>query len=548
MPPSRLSVSFGQTPATWLPLDYILLLILLVAATTVRLAFFNGPFGSDDVVYLSRAVQISKGIWSNANYNGSLRYGFNIPAGFFIYLFGVNLFAANLWPLLCSVAEVTIIYLFARTIWNRRIAFYCTLIFLSIPLHIAVSTRIHADPVVSLFVTLSFALFFIAERRNSRTLFFLTGISMGLIFWAKELVVITLLAFMAYPIISRRLNINWIYVILGGLTMLLLHFALMNIIAGDPLHLFKVVLGQVNRSFIQAGQGEDNAWYYFWYLFVDIKHTWLAPFFSFSMVFLVIYRYFSTANSIQNSGVCYTTFWLISLITVLSFTPVSLEPLRFVMKQSNYLTLFLAPIALLAGYQVAQIPRRLAFTALTAIVVGGIVLGAFEQQAYHVFTSNSKAALNFAKDHPQKWVVGSTNNANIVLVYSILEQDKSVTNRFGYLSDLIPPKKLTKFDNDIAMTQVYVIIDHETLGWGAGSAKVSGYINLDELPRCWQEASRLIPTGFGLGSAFLKTILNIVEKFPEKVANSLTEPFRKLLQPEPAIVYKIDGIDLWCGQ
>lgn len=542
MPP----LHFSQAPILrWLPVDYILLLMLLAVAIVIRLAFFNGPFGSDDLVYLSRAVEISNGIWSSANYNGSLRYGFNIPAGFFVYLFGINLFAVNLWTLLCSLAEIVVVYLFARTIWNQQTAFYSTLIFLSIPLHIAVSTRIHADSVVSLFVTLSFVLFFIAERLNSRILFFLTGLSIGFIFWVKELVIITLLAFIAYPIVFRRLNVRWIYIFFGGLVMLFLHFILMIAIAGDPLHLFKVVLGQIDRSFIQGGQGEDGVLYYFWYLFVDIKHTWLAPFLSFSIVFLFLRRFFSV--SVIDNGVRYTTFWLISLIAILSFTPVSLEPLRFVMKQSNYLTLFLAPIALLSGYQVAQLSQKLAFIILVVIVTGGIALGAFEQQAYQVFTSNSKAALEVAKNHPKQWFIGSTNNGNIVQVYSILEQNKDVADRFGYLSDTLPHRELTAFRN-IAMTQIYVIIDHETIGWGAGGTEVSGQINLDELPKCWQEVSRLIPTGLGLGSTFVRMILNIVEKFPEKTANSLAQPFRELLEPKPAIVYRVDGADLWCGK
>jgi len=327
--------------------------------------------------------------------------------------------------------------------------------------------------------------------------------------------------------------------------MLFLHFILMAAIAGDPLHLFKVVLGQIDRSFIQGEQGEDGVLYYFWYLFVDIKHTWLAPFLSFSIVFLFFRRFFSVG--VIDDGVRYTTFWLISLIAILSFTPVSLEPLRFVMKQSNYLTLFLAPIALLAGYQIAQFSQKLAFIALAVIVSGGVALGAFEQQAYRVFTSNSKAALEVAKNHPKKWFIGSTNNGNIVKVYSILEQNKDVADRFGYLSDTLPPRESTVF-SDIIMTQIYVILDHETLGWGAGGAKVSGQINLDELPSCWQEVSRLIPTGFGLGSAFVSMILNIVEKLPEKTANSLAQPFRKLLEPKPAIVYRVDGADLWCSK
>ena len=38
---------------------------------------------------------------------------------------------------------------------------------------------------------------------------------------------------------------------------------------------------------------------------------------------------------------------------------------------------------------------------LAVIMTGGLALGALEQQAYQVFTSNSKAAVAFAKAHPE---------------------------------------------------------------------------------------------------------------------------------------------------
>src|SRR5215467_13068169 len=72
--------------------QWMVLFALLVFSAMLRVASFNGPLGSDDVVYLGRAVEISNGVWSSANYNGSLRYGFNIPAGFIIYLLGLSAF------------------------------------------------------------------------------------------------------------------------------------------------------------------------------------------------------------------------------------------------------------------------------------------------------------------------------------------------------------------------------------------------------------------------------------------------------------------------
>jgi hypothetical protein len=82
-------------------------------ALVVRLVIYNGAFGSDDLTYFQRAAELARGEWTSANYNGALRYGFNLPVAGFIALFGESLFVANLWPLACSLIEISAVYIFA---------------------------------------------------------------------------------------------------------------------------------------------------------------------------------------------------------------------------------------------------------------------------------------------------------------------------------------------------------------------------------------------------------------------------------------------------
>ena len=143
--------------------------------------------------------------------------------------------------------------------------------------------------------------------------------------------------------------------------MLVGHLVLMYVITGDPLHLFKVVTGQVSRDFIGKGGGEDAAGYYLRYLFLDIKHTWIVAFLACAGIALFVRARWRarlaamgrprrppdhSATGVDRSiaeGTSFVLFWCIGMLLVLSIMPVSLSPLRFVMKQSNYLTLFLAP-------------------------------------------------------------------------------------------------------------------------------------------------------------------------------------------------------------
>lgn len=520
--------------------DGVVVMAMIALAAALRLAFFNGVFGSDDVVYLNRSVEISQGIWSIANYNGALRYGYNIPAGVLIYLFGLNLFTATLWPFLCSLAEIAMVYIFAGAFWGRRSGICAALILTCTPLHVAAATRLHADSVVSFFLSLSFVLFFVAERWSNRAMYFLAGIAMGCVFWVKELAVVGLFGLALYPVFWRRLDLRWVYVIAGGLVMLVAHFALMTVIAGDPLHLFKVVTGQVSQSFIQVGVGEDKTWYYFWYLFVDIKHTWLAPFLAVPVALTLAWS--TLRRRAQDAAATYVAFWLIALLAVLSFTPVSVEPVRFVMKQSNYLTLFLAPIAILAGYQLARTRGRTAVLAMVPIVIGGSLLGALEQQAYHVFTSNSKAAVEFSKVHADAQILGSVNNETVAYAYSILESDPAISKRVAHLGDLSvldqserPGAKVNK--------PAFAVLDLETMEWGSMKA-----VRLQKAPDCWKKVTPLSPTGFGLGRVIVDMILRVVAFLPDSVSRHLMMPLQNIARPRPAIAYSVDLSNLWCGQ
>ncbi len=516
-----------------------MLAALLIAAAILRLALLNGPYGSDDLIYLIHSIKISQGTWDSSNYNGALRYGFNIPAGLFIHLFGLNLISANLWPLLCSVAEIAAVYILALYAWGRRAALYAASILAFIPLHVASAGRIHADPVVAFFLTLSFVFFYFAERDRSRRLYFLTGLAMGMVFWAKELAVVTLFAFVFYPLLWRKIEARWVYVIGGALLMLCAHLALMSVIAGDPWHAIKVVSGQLGKSYIHGNDiPEEELGYYFRYLFLDIKHVWLTGFIAAAAIVCALAQ--RLRSQAVGAGTAYVIFWLLMLIGVLSFMPISLHPLKFPMKQSNYLTLFLAPVALLAGYQMANIKKKPALVLLIATLGGGLLLAALEQQAYHLFTSNSKAALAFSIRHRGIPVVGSNNNANISVMFSMLDRDQVHADPFLYFSDMARHADPKKPWPATAPITAFAIIDQETMGWGRNE------VVLNQAPPCWEAFEQLVPTGFGLGLSVAAMLNELADASPQAVRARLKGALEKISKPGPATVYRVNLADFWC--
>ena len=90
------------------------------------------------------------------------------------------------------------------------------------------------------------------------------------------------------------------------------------------------------------------------------------------------------------------------------------------------------------------------------------------------------------------------------------------------------------------MTEGYAVLDWETMEWGSDAMK------LDTPPPCWQEITRLAPTGFGFSQTLVKSALAIIEVLPESVGQRLAPPLQRLSQPRPAIVYRVNGTDFWC--
>lgn len=529
--------AFAPASKRWHAWDLALLMLI---AAVIRLVLYNGPFGSDDVTYLARAAAIANGTWESANYNGALRYGFNIPAGMLMSVFGVSHFTANLWPLLCSLGEIALVYLLAAHIWNRKAGAFAALILSCMPLHTAVATRIHADSVVCFFVTASYVLFYFAERTRRAGLYFASGIAMGLVFWTKELGVIMLIPFAAYPLLVRRFEKAWFFVIAGGLVMLGLHLALMSAIAGDPLHLFKVVTGQLNRGFIGQSTGVDSPWYYFAYLFFDVRHTWLAPLFALGAIVLFCARH--QGGGERAEGTRYVVFWCVGLLLVMSFLPVSLSPLRFAMKQSNYLTVFLAPLALLAGYQIAAMSPHAGRAVLALVLAGGLFLGALNQADYRGFTSNSKAAVQFAARHPKALVVGTANNSAMSASYAALGGNANVAPILSFKEMALPPDELQRRFGTAGKSPIYVVHDLENIDW------MTAMPSLHKPLPCWRELERLTPTGFGASKSMVEAVRQVIDFIPLGLAQRLSARLAQLIRPKPALVYRVEGDDVWCGQ
>jgi hypothetical protein len=68
--------------------QWVYAVLILMLAALIRLAFFRGALGTDEIVYITQAQRLLSGDLGHATYIGALRYGINGFQALSIRIFG----------------------------------------------------------------------------------------------------------------------------------------------------------------------------------------------------------------------------------------------------------------------------------------------------------------------------------------------------------------------------------------------------------------------------------------------------------------------------
>jgi len=204
---------------------------------------------------------------------------------------------------------------------------------------------------------------------------------------------------------------------------------------------------------------------------------------------------------------------------------VALAPLTLIMKQTNYITIFCAPLAILAGWLLSRLPRAWLTATLTAVLLGSFVLAALEQQAVKVFTANSKATVAFAQQHGDATVYGTVNALMAGIFYDRLltKQASKGARLVEPLADLVNPSSRNASDATARRDRPrFAIVDLQTLDWGD-----NGLRTLLDVPPCWRRIGQLEPVREGAG---------------RWIANALLAAANAVSSPNGAVVRALAGV------
>ena len=82
--------------------------------------FFSGYVSGDDKHYLAQAYRFSIGDFAPGQNPWGNRLGLIIPSAFFMHIFGVNEFSYSLYPLICSLGNIILIYYFGKMLFSKH--------------------------------------------------------------------------------------------------------------------------------------------------------------------------------------------------------------------------------------------------------------------------------------------------------------------------------------------------------------------------------------------------------------------------------------------
>ena len=332
-------------------------------ALAIRVVAYSGFFGSDEVTYTGSAFQLLHGDWSVSNYVGANRYGINLPVAALAFVFGQNEFSAALYSVLCSLAEIVLVMYFGSQLLGARVGLLAGLLLATLPGHVHFAGRLMADAPLALAVTASFLFFILGELRGSWRCWLVSGIAAGASFWIKPAAVIYLGVFLVYPLFFWRFDWRWVWVVAGFAMMVLANILLFWVLTGKFWFMFENMRGNVNA--IQTGadsaitlaapRANEPLYYYLVYLFFKVYHTWLLG----PLAVMAAAVWWRTRRDVDASSdraaLRFIFFWATGVLLILSLFFVSLKPLVLVLKQTNYMLMFMAPLCLLAGFTVSRL-------------------------------------------------------------------------------------------------------------------------------------------------------------------------------------------------
>ena len=179
------------------------LILILVSAAVLRLLFFTGYHGADDVRYIRAALELSEGGLTSPTSHWAARIGLIGPTALFYRAFGVTPLTTSAFPFLCSLLGVGAAFAFGRRLYGARSGLLAALLLAFLPMDVIFASMLFPTEPVMLLCGVGLGCFLLAERERRSALYLASGFSIGLAAVAHEAALMILVLYPVYVVIAR---------------------------------------------------------------------------------------------------------------------------------------------------------------------------------------------------------------------------------------------------------------------------------------------------------------------------------------------------------
>jgi len=226
---------FGMRAEIWL-------LFILIFALSIRMHFFVGLVNNDpqdDGIYMANARRLvfggklsdykwaAKLVSENDTINPAHQFLFRwmmlFPTALSFILLGFGDFSATIYPLLCSLGGILLIYYIGKNLFNEKAGLIAAFLLSIFPLNVIFATRLLPEAPLTFFMAASAFMFILGDKResnkrflNMKNLYFtLSGILLGLGYLTKASAIMMVLFFVSYSLYYRRIRKEYLLIIIG---------------------------------------------------------------------------------------------------------------------------------------------------------------------------------------------------------------------------------------------------------------------------------------------------------------------------------------------
>jgi len=398
------------------------LVFLFILAFVIRLAFvFSTPVQIwDETVYANLGYDLSKNIfdysfanngWSDFIPFSEGKYswpnaGFRAPLLPYILsiLYALNLnFLVILFIPLIGALSVVLIYYLGKRMFNKKIAFYSSIFFLLIPLHVIYSAKILTGVLSTFFVLLAFLSFWKGYEESSRKHKLLFGFFLALALLTRYTTLWIIPIFLIYFLVRDKslifLKDKYLWGAIGIFFLTLVPwfiygFFTYNNLFGSFIHGIKAA----------AYWGGTQPWYFFF------SNGWIFSIIGIIFIFSLVYILYK--KQFIKKEVYLLLIWVIFFLGMAMIVP---------HKEGRFILPIVPAVCLLSGFFINKIKKR------QSLILVGIILILILSLVLHFFINykNSYTDTNscflegnqFLKDVEENSVV-ITDESPIVYYYS----------------------------------------------------------------------------------------------------------------------------------